>query len=234
MTGDCPHFACKDREKCGLWPDLPPGSEFPAPQSEINWPVVQELAGKPHPLLYPERPVDAARAEGRELHYGVTEVLYEARAVHHLLDLAGVPQHYSADTGDIASRTLIAILGMGTLRERLDRIAGWHERETGPARMTGDFCTECGHRWPCDTRRMAEGIYRDPEDGGALRETETAETDESCDGGSSLWHVRGDVPAHTRGPVRANVPGVQPDAGRGRGVLRSRSPAGGIPPVRPD
>jgi hypothetical protein len=163
-VSDCPHLACKDRGKCDLWPDLPPGNEFPAPGSEINWSLIAELESKPHPLLYPERPVEAARAAGTELHFGVVEVLYEARAVHHLLDLAGVPQRYSLDTGDIASRMLIAVLGMGTLRERLARISGWHERETGPAGMVGGFCTECGHRWPCETRRMADGTYSDEDE----------------------------------------------------------------------
>lgn len=50
-----------------------------------------------------------------------------------------------------------------SLRERVDRIATWHARETGPAGTVGDFCTECGARWPCDTRRMAEGTYVDKE-----------------------------------------------------------------------
>jgi hypothetical protein len=48
-----------------------------------------------------------------------------------------------------------------TTRERLDRIESWHARETGPAGMVGDFCICCGDRWPCDTRRMAEGTYVD-------------------------------------------------------------------------
>ena len=52
---------------------------------------------------------------------------------------------------------------MVNLRERLARISGWHERETGPAGAVGDFCIECGNRWPCYTRRMADGIYIDPE-----------------------------------------------------------------------
>ena len=98
------------------------------------------------------------------VHYGFIELLYGAIAVHHLLDLAGVPQGYSLDTQTIDARTLIAIRGMGNLRERLDRISGWHARETGPAGMVGDFCIECGHRWPCDTRRMADGIYQDEDD----------------------------------------------------------------------
>jgi hypothetical protein len=46
---------------------------------------------------------------------------------------------------------------------RLDRIGDWHARETGPAGTVGDYCRECGHRWPCDTRRMADGTYVDEE-----------------------------------------------------------------------
>lgn len=48
--------------------------------------------------------------------------------------------------------------------ERLGRIGGWHARETGPAGMVGDYCVDCGHVWPCDTRRMAEGTYSDEEE----------------------------------------------------------------------
>lgn len=47
--------------------------------------------------------------------------------------------------------------------DRLQRIANWHTRETGPAGTVGNYCTECGTRWPCDTRRMAEGTYDDEE-----------------------------------------------------------------------
>lgn len=57
------------------------------------------------------------------------------------------------------ARTLLQQLLNG--RERLDRIISWHSRETGPGGMVGDFCNECGHVWPCDTRRMAEGTYED-------------------------------------------------------------------------
>lgn len=56
---------------------------------------------------------------------------------------------------DLAERLLYAA-------ERLDRIRAWHARETGPAGMVGDYCTECDRRWPCDTARMAEGTYEDP------------------------------------------------------------------------
>jgi hypothetical protein len=132
------------------------GSEFPDPE-DVNWELLKELYGKPHPLI---RDIDTIG-----LHYGVAEVLLEAKAVHHLLDLAEVPRGYSMDTRDIDCRALLAVRGMMTLRERLARISGWHARETGPAGTVGDYCTECGHRWPCDTQRMADGTYVDEDEG---------------------------------------------------------------------
>jgi hypothetical protein len=132
------------------------GSEFPDPAG-VNWELLKELYDKPHPLI---RDIDTSG-----LHYGVVEVLLEAKAVHHLLDLADVPQGYSLDTSAIDGRTLLAVRGVMTLRERLARISGWHARETGPAGTVGDYCTECGHRWPCDSRRMADGVYVDDEAG---------------------------------------------------------------------
>lgn len=126
------------------------GSEFPDPEG-MNWELLQQLYGKPHPLI---RDIDTTG-----LHYGIVELLLEAKAVHHLLDLIDVPHGYSADTRSIDDRALLAVRGVMTLRERLARISGWHARETGPAGTVGDYCTECGHRWPCDTRRMADGVY---------------------------------------------------------------------------
>lgn len=131
------------------------GSEFP-PRNQVNWELLKKLYGRPHPLLHD---IDTSG-----LHYGVAEVLLEAKAVHHLLDLAGVPHGYSLDTRTIDSRTLLAIMALGTLRERLARISGWHARDTGPAGTVGDLCIECGHRWPCDTRRMTDGTYRNEDD----------------------------------------------------------------------
>lgn len=134
------------------------GSEFPGPD-DANWDLLKELAGRPHPLLNNEwQPPDVDGADW------LIEMFCETRNVHHLLDLAGVPRGYSIDTRDIGARTLLAVRGMMTLRERLARISDWHARETGPAGTVGDYCTECGHRWPCETRRMADGIYVDPDD----------------------------------------------------------------------
>jgi hypothetical protein len=136
------------------WPppvSLTAGSEFPPVAIGINWEMLQDLYVKPHPLI---RDIDTTG-----LHYGIVELLDEAKAVHHLLDLLGVPHGYGMGARDIASRTLIAVCGTLTLKERLDRISGWHARETGPAGTVGDYCTEDGQLWPCDTRRMADGTY---------------------------------------------------------------------------
>lgn len=131
------------------------GSEFP-PRDEVNWELLKKLYDRPHPLI--------RVGDTTGLHYGIVELLYQARAVHHLLDLAGVPHGYSLDTRAIDDRTLLAVMAMGNLRERLARISGWHARETGPAGTVGDYCTECGCRWPCDTRQMADGTYSEDEE----------------------------------------------------------------------
>ena len=137
--------------------EAPEGSEFP-PRGQVNWGLLNELAGRPHPLVNNEWQPPDVEDPG-----WLIEMFCEMRTVHHLLDLAGVPRGYSIDTRDIDARTLLAIMGMGNLRERLARISAWHARETGPGGTVGDYCTECGHRWPCDTRRMADGTYADEE-----------------------------------------------------------------------
>lgn len=134
---------------------LPADSGFPD-SADMNWEILQQFYDKPHPLI---RDIDTTG-----LHFGIVELLYEAKAVHHLLDLIGVPPGYSLDTEDIDARTLVAVRGTMTLRERLARISDWHARETGPAGTVGDYCTECGHRWPCDSRRMADGVYAEDDD----------------------------------------------------------------------
>jgi hypothetical protein len=154
--GGTPDFSV-DRWRALIDGFLGEGSEFPGPD-DVTWALLKELADKPHPLIR----VDDSVTSG--LHYGVVEVLYAAKVVHHLLDLADVPRGYSMDTRDIDARTLLAVRGVMTLRERLARISAWHARETGPAGTVGDFCICCGDRWPCDTRRMADGVYTDPED----------------------------------------------------------------------
>ena len=47
-------------------------------------------------------------------------------------------------------------------QRRLRLIAALHERQSEWAGMQGDFCAECGDRWPCNTRKLADGTYVDP------------------------------------------------------------------------
>lgn len=49
------------------------------------------------------------------------------------------------------------IAELADLRARVARIMGWHSQ-------VGGFCEECETRWPCDTHRMADGSYIDPDD----------------------------------------------------------------------
>lgn len=58
----------------------------------------------------------------------------------------------------------VLVRELGAAGERLSRISDWHSRESGPAGTFGDYCTECGHTWPCDTRRMADGAYVDDDE----------------------------------------------------------------------
>lgn len=50
---------------------------------------------------------------------------------------------------------------LSTAEERLSRIADWHSQKRGPAGTVDGFCTECETRWPCDTRRLADGTYEE-------------------------------------------------------------------------
>lgn len=141
-----------------VWPAQWAG-EFP-PREQVPWGILQAFYGRSHPLI---RDADPDGVD-KDLDYGFTELLYEAKAVHHLLDLAGVPQGYGIDTTDIDCRTLLAVMAMGNLRERLARISARHAREAGPAGTVGDDCAECGQPWKCGTRRMADGEYGEEED----------------------------------------------------------------------
>lgn len=131
------------------------GSEFPSP-ADMNWELLKVLAARPHPLVNNDWKPPEIEDPG-----WLIEMFCEMRTVHHLLDLVGVPPGYSMDTRTIDCRVLLAVRGMMTLRERLARVATWHARETGPAGTVGDFCICCGDRWPCDTYRMATGVYVD-------------------------------------------------------------------------
>lgn len=134
--------------------------------SDINYTLLTDLATKPHPLLNIVEGGEYVLKVGDELDRcsgGVGEVMQEARTAHHLLDLAGIP-HGEGYAQDLDARMWQMLVKMQGVEERLSRIADWHARESGPAGTVGDYCTECGNRWPCDTRRLVEGTYVDPAD----------------------------------------------------------------------
>lgn len=130
--------------------------------TEVNYELLSQLADKPHPLL---NIADDLEAQVRETPIAWTgEVFITARTAHHLLDLAGIPQrdpeHVYAS--DLDARTWLAVNALIEARGQLDRISGRHRRLTGPSRTADGSCGECGQLWPCDTRRMADGTYKDP------------------------------------------------------------------------
>lgn len=132
-----------------------------ADSESINFPLLAELAEKPHPLL---NIADDLERQIRETPAAwVGEVMQAARTAHHLLDMVGIPAERGYKS-DLDARTYLAVRKILELGERLDRIQSWHSRETGPSGTVGDFCTECDLRWPCDTRRMADGTYVDAEE----------------------------------------------------------------------
>lgn len=96
-------------------------------------------------LVLWSRVIEAFRGCPDDSWFGAIAVLDEAEG------LAGLTH------GDV--RRIMARLLDAT--SRLDRIADWHSRETGSAGMVGDFCNECGARWPCETRRMSDGTHED-------------------------------------------------------------------------
>jgi hypothetical protein len=136
-------------------------------KTEVNWSLIQRLAIKTHKHLNIDDNAqygavrDGVFDSGNN---GVGEVMQEARTVHHLLDLAGVPEGegYSAH---VDARAYLLVVEVIELRDRLARIADWHSRETGPAGTVGDFCNECGQKWPCETHRMATGVHEDGDAG---------------------------------------------------------------------
>lgn len=127
----------------------------------INFDLLQRLADKPHPLLSIADDFEKQLRETPSAWLG--EVFTQARTAHHLLDLAGIPQKIEgrAYASDLDARTWQLLNEIIGLRDRLDRIAAWHARETADGGMVGDYCVECGLRWPCDTRRMADGSHED-------------------------------------------------------------------------
>lgn len=89
--------------------------------------------------------------------------------------IVGRSHHKASDETIISSTTKYDTVNLtyGDLREllslaydagdRLQRISSWHSRESGLGGLVGIYCIECGHTWPCDTNRMAEGTYSDDE-----------------------------------------------------------------------
>lgn len=106
---------------------------------DVNWALLKRLENKPHPSV---------------------EDISKDNVIHHLLDLAGIPKVLDHND-DTDARVYLAATTINRLKERLDRIISWHSRESAGGGMIGDFCVECGNRWPCDTRKMAEGTYSD-------------------------------------------------------------------------
>lgn len=137
-------------------------SSWPA----VNWDLLSRLAGKTHPHLnITEGAVYVQVLDGvqDDCCGGIGEVLQEARTVQHLCDMAGVPQGLGYDA-HIDARVYLLLAEVLRLRDRMARLVDWHSREAGPAGTVGDFCVECGERWPCDTRRMASGTYEQEEE----------------------------------------------------------------------
>lgn len=138
-------------------------AERRALSERVNWDLIQRLAATPHKhlnIVEGERYGLMVDGVFDTACNGVGEVMQEARAVQHLCDLAGVPEGY-VDSAHIDARVFLLMLDVFALRERLGRISSWHSRETGPAGMVGDFCNDCGQRWPCETRQMADGSHED-------------------------------------------------------------------------
>lgn len=134
--------------------------------TEINWTLIQDLAEKPHRHLN----LAASGTYGVMLDDGtfdtgcggVGEVMQEARTVQHLLDLIKIPEGKVYDA-HIDARVYLAVRRVIEQSEQLERISAWHVCETGEGGLVGKYCVECGHLWPCDSRRMSDGTYEDPE-----------------------------------------------------------------------
>lgn len=118
---------------------------------EINLDLLSGLQSKPHPHQTAGSP---------DLPTGAGEILQEALVAQHLLDMAGVP-YEKGYRGDVDARVFLLVVEAFELRDRLSRIAAWHSRETAEGGMVGDFCVDCDQRWPCETRRMADGSHED-------------------------------------------------------------------------
>lgn len=78
----------------------------------MDWSVLNDL-DCPHPLV--NNSWQPPHVEGDP--GWLTEMFYEMRNVHHLLDMAGVPHGYSMDTRGIDCRVLLLVLAFNRLRE---------------------------------------------------------------------------------------------------------------------
>jgi hypothetical protein len=138
-----------------------------AAEPVINWDLLSLLAGQEHKHLNITAGQYGVMVDGvfQDCSNGVGEVMQEARAVQHLCDIAGVPEG-TGHSAHIHARVLQLFNLRNQAADRLERIAAWHSRETGPGGMVGDYCRECGQLWPCDSRKMAEGTYVDDDDPG--------------------------------------------------------------------
>ena len=114
----------------------------------VNRKLLGRLAFRPHPLLaIPKDNVD-----------DVIRLYHDARSVHHLADMARIPAGEGEDS-HIDARVFLIVRALGDLRADMERIGMWHSRETGQNGMVGDFCVECGLRWPCGTRQLADRTF---------------------------------------------------------------------------
>lgn len=127
-------------------------------QPKINYDLLKSLSTQDHPLLHIAEDFEQQITSIPVAWAG--EIFEQARTAHHLLDMVGIP-HGIAYAQDLDSRTWQAVNQIVQLKDRLARIAAWHSRETGPHGLIGDYCTECSERWPCETRRMADGSHHD-------------------------------------------------------------------------
>jgi hypothetical protein len=83
------------------------------------------------------------------------ELAQDAEVAQRLLDFVRVPDGNPQSGGDIDTRVAALVLRVTDAETRLAEIADIHARETAPGGMVGDFCVECGHRWPCSTYERA-------------------------------------------------------------------------------
>lgn len=135
----------------------------------INWNLLGIFAKRPHPTInteYVRRAVQVGKTHGVPY---LGEIAQENQVSHHLLDMLGVPCPQpsvggSGHPSDLDARVWRAVAGALDLQERLGRIAGWHSRIEHPHGVVEDVCCECGHGWPCDTRKLADGTWTEDDE----------------------------------------------------------------------